>query len=159
VFDDTLFTAREGEQYLMSALMSSFGDGADLMFLTDAGPYDFSVSPDPETGTFPFTTNCTGEVTDYIAAFHDVTVYADEELTEELCTIAADTILPRDPGMQSGSWAVTLDFSDDNIYGVYLNAFAAQCGNVETGYVNAPETTVHRVTTWLIPIAGFVGPA
>ena len=160
VFDRSLFTARAGERYLITTYGDGFTtDTASLAYLTDKGPYDFDVAAPTGTQNFPFTTSCTfGATVSYYAVFDDVSVYADEAMTTKLCDLQRGTVLPRDTGTSSGFSAVTLNFSGPNTYDVYLNAFSAQCGNAESGYVSVPSVRVFGSTTWLVPIAAIAGP-
>ena len=46
-FGDPMFTARAGEEYLLSSYNSA---RAELIYLTDVGPETFDVDADPSSG-------------------------------------------------------------------------------------------------------------
>ncbi|MBL4635645.1 MAG: hypothetical protein JKY56_17425 [Kofleriaceae bacterium] len=158
-FDDSLFAIRAGEEYLLLEYEESDGElEASLAYLTKRGPYAFDIKTDPANPTLPFTTECEiGNVANYIGAFDDVTFYASEELSQELCTISAGTVLPRNNEPAGFSIAGGISFGGPQIYRVYLNAFAAQCGASE-GFVKVPEISVLGTQTNLVPVRWFVGP-
>jgi hypothetical protein len=159
-FDEALFTARAGEQYLMTAYGDGFStDTASLAYLTDSGPYEFEVTAPAGTQNFPFTTSCTfGSTVPYYAAFTDVTLYVEEALTTKLCDVPSGTVLPRDTSTGAGYGTTSLNFSGPTTYEIFLNAFSAQCGNAGSGFASVPSTDLFGFTTWLVPIIQIVGP-
>jgi hypothetical protein len=161
VWNEFMFTARVGDEYLMAEYGSSFGeDRASLLYLSAGGPADFEITAASGTQGLPFTSDCElGNTTPYYAVFADVSVYAAEDLATKICDLSAGTVLPRDTSVMAGYSATTLGFSGDNTFEVYLNVFSAQCGGAEIGYVSVPETTLFGATTWLCPIQSIVGPA
>ncbi len=158
-FGDSRLTIAAGEEYLLLAYDESAGElEANLAYLTKRGPYAFAIKTDPANPTLPFTTNCEiGNVANYMGAFDDVTFYATEELSQEICTLSAGTVLPRTNEPAGFSIAGGISFGGPQIYRVYLNAFAAQCGASE-GFVKVPETSVLGTQTNLVPVRWFVGP-
>jgi hypothetical protein len=153
-FGDVAFTARVGEEYLIARLEA---DQAELVFLATTGPWNFDIDGTAETR--PFTTQCAvGATTDHYAVFSDVTVFAEEELTTPLCDLDAGAVRPREP-TGSGYGITGSNVGSNQTYEVILNAFSAECGGADRGYVSVPETTVHGSHTWLVPIIGIVGPA
>lgn len=158
-FGDPVFTARAGERYLMASYGNSVGSRAELLFLTPTGPAEFDVQGDQTTGTLPFDTNCAPDAwTQYYAVFADVTVFAEASLTTELCRLTAGTVLP----LASGNSGFALEsFGSDtqsSVYSIILNAFSAQCGGAEVGYIATPEVEVFGSTTVLVPIVDIIGP-
>lgn len=160
VFDEPLFTARAGEEYLLAEWGPSFGeDRAEMLYLTPSGPEVFAVTA-PEGMGLPLESSCEfGETMPYYAAFTDVEVYADAAFAEPLCSLARGSVVPRDTTRGSGYSLVQLVFQGPAAYEVMLNGFGAQCGGAERGYVRVPETRLFGTTTWLVPIQGIVGPA
>ncbi len=159
VFGDVIFNAKSGDQYLISDHTGGFGeDRVDLLYLTNAGPYDFDVTPLEETGELPITPSCDLDAAEkYIAAFADVSVYETEAMETKLCDIAQGTALPVEPGLPVGySAAGEIDFSGPSTYEVYLNAFTSDCGDAESGFISVPQTTVLGTTTWLVPLRTIV---
>src|SRR5690606_37571368 len=58
-FDDALFTAMAGEEYLMGHYGERFDQhAATLLYLTDRGPKTFEIGAPLGSRDFPFTTNC-----------------------------------------------------------------------------------------------------
>jgi hypothetical protein len=160
-FDDRLFTARAGEEYLLAAYGAFLGEvRAEFVYLTSAGPATFEVGPDA-AGAFPFTSNCEPDAgVPYYAVFTDVSVYAEDTLTTKLCDLEAGTVLPAASSSPRG-YAIAGDgfsLSGPHTYQVYLNTFSASCGGAEVGYISVPESRVFGATTWLVPILGIIGP-
>jgi hypothetical protein len=160
-FDERLFTARAGEEYLMASYgTQSDEDHASLLYLTPDGPYDFSITAPAGSREFPFTTNCEFDnATRYYAVFEDVTVYETEALSTPICELSAGTVLAADTSQMAGHSAVTVGLSGPQTYDVFLNVFASQCGGAESGYVSVPETVVLGIHTWLVPIRSIIGPS
>ena len=155
-FDEPQFTAKKGEEYLLSEFGDSFGPSAQLIYLWPGGPEEFTIEGNT-TAEFPFTTSCPlNTAQPYYAVFEDVTVYADEALSTKLCDLEAGTALPRTNAL-AGYSITTLEFFGPNVYEVYLNAFSAQCG-ADTGYVNVQPVESFDSTTWLVPIIGVLHP-
>jgi len=151
VFDEELFTARAGESYLLSDHGPGFdsGEEAEMIFLAAGGPATFTVGGDE--GSLPLTSDCfTGTPTSHYGAFTDVTVYADETLATELCSLDAGATVTAAGG--GYSIAGQLSFSGPQTYEVYLGGFGEQCGDAAVGYVSVPETMVFGSTTWLVPL-------
>lgn len=159
-FDDPLFRARAGEEYLMMDWGPGFGEArAMLAYLSPKGPYDFSITSPEDALDFPFTSNCTyNSGTAYYAVFTDVSVYATEDLSTKLCDLPAGTVVVRDTAQPTYFAATGFNLSGPTVYEVSLNTLAAQCGGAETGSVNVPETRLFGFTTWLVPIRPILGP-
>ena len=106
-FDEPLFTAHTGEEYLMGSYDSDFGEAATLYYLTSHGPYDFEVVAS-ESGEFPFVSNCEIDAAlQYYAAFDDVEVFQAADLAVKLCDLSAGSALPR---KRSGTWRIVRMF-------------------------------------------------
>ncbi len=151
VFDDTLFTIKSGERYLMK--LDSFG--VELLFLSSGGPIDFLV--DAEAGAEPYTTNCQEDaVESIVGVFSDVTVYADLEGTSELCQLSAGTMWPS----AGGGFNLESDlFDDPAIYSVSYEGLAEQCGGADTGYIQAEQIFALGSLRTPSPIALVSGPS
>ncbi len=161
VFDEELFTAKSGDAFLMASWEEFAGDAeAELIVFTPKGPEKFTISAPADAPVFPFTSNCEYEnTTPYYATFTDVIFYATEDLNDIICEIPAETILPLEPGGVGFSFAGDDPFQDGPAtYMVQLNAFRAQCGGAENGYVSVPQTEVFGVTTNLVPLISLIGP-
>jgi hypothetical protein len=156
VFDDTLFTAKAGETYLLSDHGPGFdaAEEAEMIFLSTGGPATFTVGG--EAGMLPLTSDCfSGGTTSYSAAFTKVTVYAAEDLSTQLCVLDAGSTAPSSGG--GHSVAGEFPFSGPQTYGIYLGGFAAQCNGADVGFVSVPETQIFGITTWLVPIIALLG--
>lgn len=155
VFGDPMFTAKEGDSYLVSRLESPFSGETELLYLTGAGPEEFEA---PGGADAPYTTDCLdGSTTRYIAAFDDVTVYEDEELTSAICELSAGDTAEATGG--SGYSSVGFELSGPATYSVMLSGFSEQCGGASEGYISVPETKIFGTTTWLVPLRTIEGPA
>jgi hypothetical protein len=155
-FDEPLFTARVGEQYLMTAYPPSFGgpNSAGLLYLTQDGPFSFEV--DPGSDPAPFTANCPKDTSKRsYAVFSDVSLYSDTTLATKLCDLTAGTALPLD-----GGYGFSLSSSSDGeaIYSIILGPYGAQCGAAEEGSVVVPSVQVLDQNTYLVPIRAILGP-
>lgn len=155
-FDDPVFTARAGEEYLLANFDDSFGGRAEFLYLTKDGPDSFEVKRDA-SGAWPFTSNCAiGEGVPYYAVFKDVSVYAEQELTTKLCDLQAGRVLPA-AGSARG-YALAGSIGETVVYEVLLGPFSTECGGQPRGYVRVPQTRSFGAITWLVPIAGIIGP-
>lgn len=155
-FDEPLFTAHAGEQYLMSSYPYTFGgpNSAGLLYLTEHGPVEFEVDPGSEPA--PFTSNCPKNTAKkYYAVFDDVSVFSDTTLTSKLCDLTAGAALPL-----TGGYGYSLSTSTEGgaIYSIVLGPYSAQCGAAERGSVEVPTVQVLDQTTYLIPIRAILGP-
>jgi hypothetical protein len=155
VFDELEFTAKAGEVYLLTSYAPTLTE-AELVFLVNGAPYPFAVAS--EAGQWPFTTNCESGQLSHYAVFQDVTVFSDESMTVEVCTLAAGTVLPLDPTLAAGFSTTDFSFGATSKYSLSLNAFASQCGGNQTGYIEVPSTEVFNTTTYLIPVISIIGP-
>lgn len=155
-FHEPMFTARVGEEYLLSDFDDSFGGRAELLFLTHAGPDSFDL--DPGTGgTWPFTSNCAiGEGVPYYAVFTDISVFAEKELTTKICDISAGSVLPA--GGAGRGYALSSIVRGAAIYQLILGPFSAQCTGFANGYISVPETQSFGSSTYLVPVSGIIGP-
>lgn len=156
-FDEVVFTARAGDEFLLSDFDDAFGGPrARLLFLTPAGPDSFEVEPRPD-GTWPFTSRCSiGEGVPYSAVFTDVSVYAEKELTTKVCDLRAGSALPAGNTGRGYSHAGTR--GEASIYNVILGPFSAECGGRTDGYIRVPRTKSLGSTTWLVPITDVLAP-
>ena len=152
-FDEPLFTARVSEQYLMTAYPASIFGGpnsAELLYLTEDGPFEFEVDPGSDPPVF--TANCRkGAATRVSAVFTDVSLYADSTLATKLCDLTAGTVLPLD-----GRYGYSLTSASDGeaIYSMLLGPYSAQCGAAEQGSVVVPLIDAQH----LIPIRPILRP-
>lgn len=155
-FDEPMFTAKEGAEFLMADFSDSFGGRAELLYLTSVGPDSFEVEPDANGG-WPFTSNCTiSQGVPYYAAFTDVTVFAEKELKTKSCSISAGSVLPA--GSSGRGFAFSGSAGESAIYEVILGPFGEQCQGLMRGYISVPHTRSFNSNTWLVPIAGIIGP-
>ncbi len=156
VFDEPAFTARAGDEFLLSNFDDTFSPRAEFLYLTDDGPDSFELEPGPD-GSWPFTSNCEiGEGVPYYAVFENVSVFAEEELTTKVCDLSAGSVLPA--GNSGRGYAFAGSSGESAIYEVILGPFGAECGDHDRGYVRVPRTTSFGSTTWLVPFAGIIGP-
>jgi hypothetical protein len=155
-FDEPAFTARAGDEFLLSSFDDSFGGRAEFLYLTGAGPDSFDVEPTSD-GAWPFMSSCAiGEGVPYYAVFMNVTVFAEQELTTKICDLTQGSVLPAGSGGRG--YAFTGSSGDAAIYEVILGPFSAECGGRDRGYIRAPRTSSLGSTTFLVPIAGILGP-
>lgn len=155
-FDEPAFTARAGDEFLLSDFRDSFGGRAELLYLTSAGPDSFDVEPNAD-GAWPFTSNCTiNEGVPYYAVFKSVSVFAEKELTTKVCDLSEGSVLPAGTSGRGFSFSGTSGQSA--IYEVMLGPFSAQCGDLGKGFIRVPQTTSFGATTWLVPITSIIGP-
>jgi hypothetical protein len=155
-FDEPMFTARAGQEFLLADFSDSFGGRAELVYLTNAGPDSFEVEPSSD-GAWPFTSNCTiGQGVPYYAVFKNVSVFAEKELTTKVCDLTEGTALPAGASGRGYSFAGSQGSSA--LYEIILGPFSAQCGGLAKGYVTVPQTQSFGSTTWLVPFAGIIGP-
>ena len=155
-FDEPAFTARAGDEFLMSDFDDSFGERAEFLYLTDVGPDSFEAEPAAD-GSWPFTSNCTiDQGVPYYAVFNSVSVFAEEALTTKLCDLSAGSVLPAAGSGRGYAFAGSLQSSA--LYEVILGPFSAECQNADRGYIRVPQTQSFGSTTWLVPIAGIIGP-
>ena len=160
-FDDPVFTARAGEEYLVMAYPNPFSgssNSATLAYLTPAGAYEFDVEGPAATPGTPFTTTCPANgSTEYYAVFTDVSVYAEETLVTKLCDLEAGTTVPLEGGMATGFGLVGTS-GGAAVYEIFLNTVSALCGDAESGFVSVPLVNVLGINTYLVPIRPIVGP-
>ena len=158
---ETVFTARAGERYLMSEFGGDFGqDRAELLYLTQSGPFDVELESSTGAQGFPFTSNCEfGKGVPYYAVFADVSVYSDEAMTNKVCDLSAGTALPVTTGKVTGFSSASFELFGPNKYQLHLNAFSAQCGGGERGYISVPPVEAFGATTWLVPVTTIIGPS
>lgn len=155
-FDEPLFTARAGEQYLMTSYPSTFAgpNSARLLYLTEHGPFEFEV--DPGSDPAPFTASCPkGTAERSYAVFTDVSLYSDTTLATKLCDLTAGTALPLEGG---SGYSLSSSTNGEAIYSIVLSPFSAQCGAAERGSVVVPLVQVLDQNTYLIPIRQILGP-
>lgn len=155
-FDEPTFTARVGDEFLLSDFSDSFGGRAELLYLTDAGPDSFDVEQDADGG-WPFTSNCTiNKGVPYYAVFKSVSVFAEKELSTKVCDLSEGSVLPA--GTNGRGFSFSGASGQSAIYEVILGPFSAQCGDLGKGFIRVPQTTSFGVTTWLVPITSIIGP-
>lgn len=155
-FDEPMFTAKAGDEYLLSDFSDTFGGRAEFLYLTGVGPDSFEVEPDANGG-WPFTSNCTiGQGVPYYAVFTNVNVFAEKELKTQSCALSAGSVLPAD---NSGrGYSLSGSVGESTVYEVILGPFSEQCQGLTRGYISVPHTRSFNSTTWLVPIAGIIGP-
>lgn len=151
-FGDVLFTAAEGDRFLLGGF--GFGTEIEAYVMTADGPVEFEVATEPSA---PFTTNCPeGTSETYNGVFANTTVYSDAGLTDVACELAAGTMAPA-----SGSgYGFESDLAGGSaVYSVVLDGFSSECGGLEEGFIQVEPKTVFGTTTYLIPIRGFQSPS
>jgi len=133
-FQKPLFTARAGEQYLITSYTLDFA--ATLAYLTPSAPLTFGVRVGVDM-KLPFTSNCAPLGSrPYFAVFADVSVFAEPQLTTKICDLAAGAAVPRDPAKNAGyEVEISGAGAPSAVYKVFLNAFSSQCGGMDNGYV------------------------
>lgn len=155
-FDEPVFTARVGDEFLLSDFRDFSGGRAELMYLTSAGPDSFEVKPDA-AGAWPFTSNCTiDQGVPYYAVFKDISVFEEEELTTKICDLSEGSALPA--GTSGRGYSFAGSSGEFAIYNVVLGPFSAQCAGLGSGYIRVPQTRSSGSTTWLVPIVGLIAP-
>ncbi|MEL6180480.1 MAG: hypothetical protein AAFS10_16085, partial [Myxococcota bacterium] len=159
---DPLFTARTGERYLMGNFDDRFGElRVGMFFLGDSGPVDFEVVADGE-GNLPVTSNCTDDTStqqQYAGVFEDVTLFADQALTQEACTLTAGTAVET----SGGGFAlvdenVNLFSAEPAVHSIQLGGLGEMCNGLTEGFVRLPSVQVFGTFTYLPPIRTFIGP-
>jgi hypothetical protein len=155
-FGEAAFTARAGDEFLLSDFDDSFGGRAELLYLTNAGPDSFEVEANAG-GAWPFTSNCTiGQGLPYYAVFTSVSVFAEEELATKVCDLEAGSVLPAS-GIGRG-YGFSGSVPGAAIYEVILGPFSAECEGLGSGFVRVPQTRSFGSSTYLVPIVGIIGP-
>lgn len=155
-FDEPMFTARVGDEFLMSDFEDSFGGRAEFLFLNGAGPDSFELEAG-DGGGWPFTSNCTiGQGVPYYAVFNDVTVFAEKELTTKVCELSAGSVLPA--GNSGRGYAFVSAVQGAAVYQLILGPFGAECNGLGSGYIRVPQTKSFGSMTYLVPVSGIIGP-
>lgn len=155
-FDEPMFTARAGDEFLLADFSDGFGGRAEFLYLTSVGPDSFEVKPSSD-GAWPFTSNCTiGKGVPYYAAFTNVSVFAEKELTTKICDISKGTVLPA--GATGRGYSFSGSRGESAIYDVILGPFSEQCGGHGDGFISVPQTRSFGSTTWLVPVEGVLRP-
>jgi len=151
-FGDPMFTAKAGEEYLLLDYPTPYRS-ATAAYLTSIGPIDFDIEPNTDNTSFPFTSNCAPDPPlTYFAVFADVTVFAEPELVTEICALQAGDAVLRDEMAASG-YAVETIGDESAVYEIFLNAFSAQCGGAQNGYVSVPMIHALGSDRVLVPFA------
>jgi hypothetical protein len=155
-FDEPLFTAKVGAEFLMADFSDTFGGRVEFLYLTNVGPDSFEVEPDAN-GDWPFTSNCAiGQGAPYYAAFTDVNVFSEKGLTTKSCSLRAGSVLPA--GTTGRGYSFSGSLGESAIYEVILGPFSEQCQGLTRGYISVPHTHSFNSDTWLVPIASIIGP-
>jgi len=111
------------------------------------------------SGVFPFTSTCAPDSNvSYYAAFTNVTVFSDEALTTKICDLVGGTALPAVGSSRGYMLAGSGSLNGPATYQIYLNAFSAQCGGNDAGYISVPQTEIFGTHTWLVPVIDIIGP-
>lgn len=150
-FGKVLFTAKAGETYLL--LNYPPVNGVKAAYLTSAGVFEFKIGSTDANGGYPFTSNCEPAQflpVSYFAVFADVTVYAEAELTTQICQLKAGDHVVREPLVSAGYGAVNSSAAA-NVYEIFLNAFSPQCANAEHGFISAPTVALFGSNRVLVP--------
>ncbi|MBN2716003.1 MAG: hypothetical protein JXX14_09110 [Deltaproteobacteria bacterium] len=153
MFDDVEYSISKGDTLVIKEL-DGFFDEATVYYLNAAGPYELTIEKN-DAGAYPFETDCIDDNSrNYMGVFADTTIYSDEDLSSELCTVSAgDAIASSGYGFS----LVSNLSNGDSVYELTSNAIVAECG-AETGYVVAPKVEIFKnQITWLIPIATYLG--
>ena len=156
-FDDTLFTARSGETYLVSGFTDFAGEfRTTLIYLTGQSPIGFEIGAADVTD-FPFETNCTrGETTSLLGIFADTTFFRDEGVSEPLCELAEGSIAT---GLLQTRLVSGFDFSSGpTVYKVSLGEFSEDCDGLEEAYVVVRAINRFGASYFEPPIARVLRP-
>ena len=151
-FDDDLFTAKDGEAYLVSSIREFGGKyRVDLLYLTNSSPITLEFEAD-NVADFPFESNCSpGETDSRIAIFTTTDLYADEMLTELLCTLdEGDTATGNIESRLISE--PTLGGSAPLTYLVGIGGFAERCGNQAEAYVSAKPVRLFGTSYFYPPM-------
>jgi hypothetical protein len=129
---------------------------ATLAYLTPAGPISFDVAASAGP-TFPFTSTCApNPPSSYFAVFADVSVFAEAELVTKLCDLKAGTTVMHDNAKNAG-YSLETSSAGTSVYKVFLNAFSAQCGGADNGYIRVGAITALGSTRILVPFEVIAG--
>ena len=160
VFDDPLFTAREGEAYLIKDHGDRFGElRTEMYYIAPNGAVDFEVNP-KEDGGLVFTSNCDLNDQDKTrlqrGVFDDFAVFVDEALTEKACDLITGTVFD---GSISTRLISNEGNSFTNITGFYVveaPGLAEFCNGHEKVYVKVDSRYILGVSHTFVPILSFM---
>ena len=163
-FDAPLVQAKSGSRYLMSSNGSAFGTASGvrvgMFYLTPNGPEEFEVEVQ-SADELPLTTSCGADRAEQqllVGVFKDTTVYADEALTQEACTLTEGTVAETSGGGFSIVGEIDILGSAPTTYQLSLGGLSPMCGDIEQGYVRVNATQIFGYSTYLVPIRTFIGP-
>ena len=91
-----------------------------------------------------------------VTVFTNVNVFAEKELTTKSCSLSAGSVLPA--GNSGRGYGFSGSAGESAIYEVILGPFSEQCQGLAKGYIKVPHTRSFNSNTWLVPIAGIIGP-
>ncbi len=151
-WDDVVYTIKKGEKLILAAI-DPVSNEAMVYYLSEAGPFEFKIAQN-DAGAYPFETDCDeNSIQRCMGVFADTTIYADQELNTELCTVDAGK------SVASSSYGFSLvdDLANgDSIYELTYNAIVEECG-ASTGYILVPEAEIFpNLTSWLIPLRTYL---
>ena len=146
-FDEKLFTANSGDEFVLRQGPDSFGPEVDLYKVVDGGIIDFEVGQN-EAGEYPFSTDCDIESTQTnMVTLIETDLYSDSLATEKVCTIPAGVTVAE----FGGGFGYEEGGGNYAIYEIYITPDYEGCTE-ESVYVRAPEFTYDQSTNYLIPI-------
>lgn len=150
-FGDPIYAVKEGEEFVLGDF--SVFESLELIALTDAGPLSFNV--EFEDGDMPLELSCDeSETKTMIGVFADVTLYLDEALTQEACSLEAGTIAERgEGGFGYAGGGVSEDGS--STYQLSIAGLSTKCSGHSEVYARVPSVEVDGVWHDLIPVLNF----
>jgi len=138
VFGDPDLSIEKGARYLLT---DSFDDSARILYLTEGSPIDFEIKDNDA-----FKSSCEGDVEERQLAFTDLTVFEDEALTKQACTVKQGAVV--------GSIGFALVTAD-----VYEVTFDDEfCEGIGTGYIQIDPVVIGETTYGSPPIATVLVP-
>ena len=130
-----------------------------MYYLSANGPLDFEVKP-TEDGSLAFTSNCDLETADKRnGVFDDLTLYVDEALTEEACSLSEGMVFDGLLGLRvirnEGD-----PFTDlEGYYSIEAPGLADQCNGHEMTYVRVQSRRILGGNHTFVPIRAFMTPS
>ena len=118
-FDKPEFTTSDKDLYLLKEFSLLGEYKAKLLWIHEAGPYEFEAKTDS------FTTDCTSETSrDVWFAFSDLTLYSDASASKKTCTLTQG----KTADFSSGGWSLESSKDQQAIYSFDLGtAYENEC--------------------------------
>lgn len=151
-WDDVVYTIKKGEKLILAEI-DPVSNEAMVYYLSEAGPFELKIAQN-DAGAYPFDIDCDeNSIQRCMGVFADTTIYADEELNTELCTVDAGK------SVASSSYGFSLvdDLANgDSIYELTYNMIVEECG-ASTGYILVPEAEIFpNLISWPIPLRTYM---